>query len=504
MKNLNLCTDSWLPVRMCSGACVRVSLEEFFAQAHEISDLILAAHERISIMRLLICIAQRAINGPEDREEWEDCKEDIVPKALEYLQQWRTAFNLLGEDGAFLQPSNVEHRKPEDWGALSKISLSSAEGNTSALFDNAAGTERFVPLSQIAVDLITFQNFAPPGTIGVTNWSGVQTGVKSPDSAPGSPCVPESAIHLFICGENLLDTLWYNLRTREEIKELRNGMGVPIWELMPLRMEHEEAVQNATTTYLGRLVPLSRVVKISMSADKCLVSKGIHYPVYRDKELMYYESTMSIKVSEDKEQRITRQIVGANIDRAMWRNLPALLHWFSAKKVKPFARPDVQDLPSHFGIWVGALVLDQAKILGTMEDYYEHLDRKYVGVSADKQQAVLMGMADSGVEAVKNALSVYYKCFNTQFENKKSVFACAEKNYWSWLTLKKHVYISCLGIAESDSADRRTVWAKIIRQAACKTFDLLVSRNNTRQLAAWARARRVLPSITKILKHNDK
>lgn len=502
MKNLNLCTDPWLPVRMRSGACVRVSLEEFFSKAHEISDLILAAHERISIMRLLICITQRALNGPEDREEWEDCKEDIVPRALSYLKQWRLAFNLLGEDGAFLQPAGVKACKSGDWGDLSKISISSAEGNTPALFDNDAGTERFVSLAQIAIDLISFQNFAPGGTIGVTSWASVQTGVKSPDSAPSGPCAPASAIHLFVCGENLLDTLWYNLCTREEIIHYRSDMGLPVWEFMPSHMEHDDAIQNATTTYLGRLVPLSRVVKISMSADKCLSSKGISYPVYSERELIYYESTMSVTRAKDNQLLI----VGANIDRAMWRSLPALLHRFSVEN-KSFACLEEQDLPSHYGIWVGALVLDRAKVLGTMEDYYEHLDRKYVGVSADKRQAVLMGMADFGMKLVKKALCSYYESFNSRFENKKGVFACAEKHYWSWLTLKKRVYVNCLGVTEDDielqSADKMT-WARIIKQAAYRTFDLLVSRRNTRQLAAWARFRRLLPTIKQLLNDDGK
>lgn len=500
-KNLNLCTDPWLPVRLCSGSCMLVSLEEFFSTAHEISDLILAAHERISIMRLLICIAQRAINGPEDREQWEECRDEISLKSVEYLRKWRHAFNLLGEDGAFLQVAGVEARKPNDWGDLSKISMSCAEGNTPSLFDNSAGTQRSVSLSQIAIDLITYQNFAPGGTIGVTLWSGVQTGQKSPDSAPAGPCVPSSAIHLFVCGENLLDTIWYNLCTNEDISLHRNGLGVPIWEKMPTHMEDEEAVLNATTTFLGRLVPISRVVKISADAEKCLLSKGIGYPVYsEDKALLYYESTMSVMRTKDNKLRI----VGADIDRAMWRNLPALLHRFTTD-FKSLISLQLQDLPSHYGIWVGAMILDQAKVLGTMEDYYEHLDRKYVGVAADKRQATLMGMADHGIKSVRSALLSYYSFLNNPFDNKKQVFSYAEKNFWSWLTLHKKMYVSCLGIADDDGdlyVNGTTTWAKIIRQAAYKTFDLLASRNNVRQLSAWARARRLLPSITKLLNEN--
>ena len=494
--NLNLCTDSWLPVRLRTGSCVRLSLESFFASSHEVSDLVLATHERISVMRLLICIAQRAINGPADREEWEECKEKISPKSVDYLRKWRNAFNLLGENGAFLQPTGVCARELKDWGRLSKISMTSAEGNTPSLFDNSAGNERSSSLAQVAIDLLTFQNFAPGGTIGVTIWSGVQTGVKAPDSAPAAPCVPSSAIHLFVWGENMLDTIWYNLCTNDEVSHYRKGMGVPIWENMPTSMEHEEAIQNATTTYLGRLVPLSRVVKISTNADRCLVSKGIHYPVYSsDKNLLYYESSMSVVRTKDNMLRI----VGADIDRAMWRNLPALLHRFSPE-VKSFACLEEQDLPEHYGIWVGAMVLDQAKILGTMEDYYEHLDREYVGMAADKRQAMLMGMADNGIKCVKAALLSYYTHLNNPFENKKEVFSCAEKYFWSWLTLHKSAYINCLGTADEACESYITgigMWNKIIGGAARRAFDLLASRNSVRQLSAWARARRLLTTNTK-------
>ena len=502
-QNLNLCTDPWIPVRMRSGACQRVSLENFFKEARDISDMILPAHERISVMRLLICIVQRAINGPHNREEWDECKENIAPCSIAYLKEWRHAFNLIGKDGAFLQPTCVEARKGDDWGDMSKISMSLAEGNTPTLFDNAAGSLRRTELWQMALDLLAFQNCAPGGTIGVVMWNNVQTGTKAPDSAPGGPCIPYSAIHLFVCGENMLETIWYNLCTCKEFAPFRKGMGKPIWEFMPSGMNDTKAIENATMTYLGRLVPMSRVVKIAETADKCLTARGLTYPVYsEDKELLYYESTMSVVLDKNN----SRHIVGADIYKAMWRNLPALLHRFS-RQSKSFTCMDEQDLPEHYGIWIGAMVLDQAKVLGPMEDYYEHLDKVHVGHAADKRQAILMRMADKGISLVKSALMSYYSYINSPFDNKKQVFLHAEKTFWGKLTAKKHIYMRCLGVTAEKPELYNAVnssWGDAICSSAASTFDLLVSRNTVPQLAAWARARQKLPNNKRIMQDNGR
>lgn len=492
MKNLNLCTDPWLPVRMCTGSCVRVSLEEFFLKAYEISDLILAAHERIAIMRLLICITQRAIDGPCDRDEWEECKDDIVSKSVPYLQQWRHAFNLLGENGAFLQPKGVEACNSSAWGSLSKISLSAAEGNNPTLFDNAAGSGRKFSLPQVAIDLITFQNFALCGLVGVALLNGRSLGTSKSHSASDAPCAPKSALHLFVYGSDMLETIWLNLCTVDDFRMFRVGMGLPVWEMMPQSIDDASAIQNATQTYLGRLVPMSRVVKISTDGESCIVAKGVEYPVYANKnELLYFESSMTITLDDD-----TRHIVGANLNKAIWRNLPALLHRFSTTG-KMFSRLDETDLPDSYGVWVGALIRvdGKQKILGTMEDRFEHLGRNHVGVSADKVQADLMGLANRGMNSVKAAIEEYHIALNDPFENKKNVIQYAEGLYWGRLSSSRNVYLNALSMSKAEMAafeSCRDQWISEVCKAADDTFNLVASHDGVRQLSAWVRARQKL------------
>lgn len=510
--NLNLCTDPWLPVRMKSGDCIRVSLEDLFQKGNEISDLVLAAHERVSIMRLLICIAQRAIDGPSDRDEWDECMEDIAPAAVKYLQGWRHAFNLLGEDGAFLQVKGVEPCNDSSWKSMGALSLSSAEGNNPTLFDNSAGKMRSFSLAQTAIDLITFQNFAPGGTMGTAVWAGEKTGKEASDKVPAAPCTPKSAIHQFIIGRNIIYTIWLNMCPIENIRAFRTGMGRPVWEQMPVKMDDCEARKNATLSYLGRLVPVSRTIKIAPDAQSCIVARGLTYPVYDvNNKLQYFESSMSFDIKDGE-----RFILGADLNRALWRSLPAILHRYGHKRLDMIGL-DEEDLPENFGVWVGALVYDRAKVLGEIDDYFERLTRYHVGSSAFAVQVKLMEYAAKGANAILGAVKEYYNNIrpyqvSKNEKSKKSdvyeeLIKKAHNNskllYWGYLTARKDLYIKAIGVLAQDGKNGDGAldeWLSAICEGARETFNRVVPCDSVRQMAAWAGALRYLPtkfSITK-------
>lgn len=86
-------------MRWISGGVGRVSLFELFERGREIGDLVLEPHERIAVMRLLLCIVHRAIEGPKDKDEREECEDEIIPKSLKYLKQWEHVFNLVSDMG---------------------------------------------------------------------------------------------------------------------------------------------------------------------------------------------------------------------------------------------------------------------------------------------------------------------------------------------------------------------------------------------------------------------
>ena len=66
---MNLTTDPWIPVLWNDGATRAATLADIFVCGQDIRDLAVRPHERIALMRLFLCVAHAALDGPGDREE---------------------------------------------------------------------------------------------------------------------------------------------------------------------------------------------------------------------------------------------------------------------------------------------------------------------------------------------------------------------------------------------------------------------------------------------------
>ena len=164
---MNLTGDPWIPVVFADGRSQLASLVDAFGRGDEILDLVVTPPQRIALTRLLVCIAQAALDGPRDEGEWRTCRERIGPSAVDYLARWRDRFELYGE-GAFLQVSNLV---ATDNATLDKLDFGLAAGNNAALSDHEAGPEgRQQSPAWTALMLLTFQCFSPGGTIGTSTW----------------------------------------------------------------------------------------------------------------------------------------------------------------------------------------------------------------------------------------------------------------------------------------------------------------------------------------------
>ena len=131
---MNLSTDAWIPIVWTEGKPGIVSLCEAFEQSHEIQDLAVRPHERIALMRLLICIAQAALDGPTDHDDWKGCRSRIVSSAVDYLQRRRHVFELFGTGQRFLQLPNLNKAPTKSTGGDDE------EGNSTSKLDLALAT----------------------------------------------------------------------------------------------------------------------------------------------------------------------------------------------------------------------------------------------------------------------------------------------------------------------------------------------------------------------------
>jgi CRISPR system Cascade subunit CasA len=267
---MNLTTDPWIPIVWANGLPGTVSLHNMFARGEDIRDLAVRPHERIALMRLLICIAQTALDGPTDHDDWKACRSTVTPAARDYLKRWQKAFELFGDGKRFLQVEGLKKlgnkNDDEEGNSVSKLDLALATGNNSTLFDNGGGSDRDFSAARLALGALTFQCFSPGGRIGVAEWHTNSTPGKG--SSDHAPCIAGSMLHAVIRGNDLLDTIHSNLMSKEQVVRFfgKKAWGKPVWEQMPSKLADKAAIENATQTYLGRLVPLSRSIVLRMIA----------------------------------------------------------------------------------------------------------------------------------------------------------------------------------------------------------------------------------------------
>ena len=122
--SFDLITEPWLPVRMRDGRTREVGLHDAFALAHDIAgfDVEFPTQEP-ALLRLLLAICYRALEGPENRDEWEGLWASPtlpVERFSRYFARWRERFDLFHPAAPFfgsphLEPAGKDGIRPASW-----------------------------------------------------------------------------------------------------------------------------------------------------------------------------------------------------------------------------------------------------------------------------------------------------------------------------------------------------------------------------------------------------
>ena len=471
---MNLTTDPWIPVIVPAGAQQSVSLQGLFASAREVRDLSVKPHEKIALLRLLICITQAALNGPENSANWETCRDEIPARVKAYLEKWQAAFALFGDGPRFLQVPGLKPGKEEgDGNPATKLDLALASGNNASIFDNAAGDLRAVDPARLALTLLTFQCFAPGGRVGIAKWNGADTSGKG--SSNHAPCVPSGMLHTFLHGACLLDTLHLNLLNKEEIADLPGGgWGRPIWETPVTAAGDKAAIANATKTYLGRLVPLSRAVRLDAGGLAMILANGLDYPIYP----IFREPAATVVQRKDEPA-----ILGISLGRSIWRQLSAITvkrHHSSAEINGPLALANLGE-DRGATLWIGALATDKAKIEDVVEGAYD--------VPAGMFRDAGRRLYEEGVnlaESWQTAMWKSIKAYATTLKLEPPPYERGRQYFWTLVEQHVPKLLKLAGAPELAGDLQATDWGKAAKQTAYAAYEFACPHQSPRQIEAFA------------------
>lgn len=490
----NLVDEPWLPVtlgdgfpdRDLRGPAPRVSLHEVFHYGDRIIDLHCYPHERIALMRLLICIAQRALDGPETEEEWRGCCPRIGPEAVKYLNENKRCFNLLGDGPRFLQMRGNSQGK-----RFSMQKLRFVDKDASTLFDAHVGPSCELSPAEAAVSLVAFQSFAAGGRVE-----------GSSASLAGGLCREGSALHAFICGTSLLETVWFNTVPKEQLAK-KEGMtvGNPSW--------HQE--RNPAKSFLYRLAPIARYLWLEDDLAYCEGTGGQDFSTFERNSIR--ELTTAVKLNpqgRNRREQLVSGTSGKGLPKAAWRELHSVAILRSAQqRGGPAALEHIQTLrekSNSLRLWCGALVgggKNRAAAVGDIVEgafllpvgFVESVNtvndlRSSCGPNLTYREGV--EFSDHWQDQLKEAVKMYHKRL-ADTERASIAANQAASRYWTALEQLAEPILLWDVAMRSDkywSSDSnwmaKSPWGKEVKKAAHDAYDFACPHATPRQIRAYA------------------
>lgn len=477
MPDFNLIRNPWIAVRWLAGNHSLVGLDELFRHAAEIADLDCVAHERISLMRLLVCITQAALGAPADYSCWADFGEEMGASVPAYLARADVSphFDLFGNGPRFLQCKAASGDKSYP---ACQMSFTMAAGNSPTLFDHFGEAQRVMDPAFLARLLLCYQNFFVGGSMAS----------KVKGNGPSL-----KMLHTFLIGENLKRTILANCLD----SELAPDLGKPYWELGAPDEIKGAAAKQAAESYLGRLVPLSCRLDVTGNPQDGYaihIDQGLEYPAYPAS----LEPSATV-IPWKEEFRLLR----ADTSRGIWRDLHCLA---VLRRADSQAQAAPRIIQSHIfehedgdvELWVGELIkAKDAKILDGIEDRFTVPHRLFTELGRTVY-AKGVQHADTQSTGIYSAVKAYAE----SMMNASAPVETAQQHYWNSLDLQRQLLLDLVRdpapLGSNNFGEADDPWSLAVRKAAYAAYDHACPRSTPRQIEAYALGlRRLRPKFTK-------
>ncbi len=500
---MNLVNDPWIPVILQDKSSATVSLRDIFTRGETIADLAANPCQRIALMRLLICVAQAALDGPADEAEWRTCRGRLASAALAYLDKWQHRFNLFGEH-AFLQVDGLENPDDSFVKPITTLDATSANGGTglTMLWDHAAtSSESSVDEIAIPLFLLCYLNFSCSGKVGKAQWRG------SVFNGSAATAPSHNFLHTYLLGRNIVDTIHFNLVSKEIVKSSVcvgdfTKWGNPVWESMPKSPDDKDAMCNAAETYLGRLVPLSRLVLLMKHDGRrysCMV--GPPPECLKMKRIPFLrEPAATVRLSKKDG---APYYLSAKAGRHIWRDLEAILaldQEGGTLALLPFMQTFVfPQQTTCFRVWIGGSVRGDNE--GKYDDLVEwsaelpsacFLDRSLTayktGISLAEQTE---GCLRAALEKYNQPICDKPAKGNIKFirDSKQIPYNLAKTLYWQSLDGSFSVLLEAV---EKNTVLSFEAWRRVIDSALRAAYAQTCPHATPRQIQAYARGLKVI------------
>ena len=217
--SFNLLDEPWIRVTRLDGAPDEVSLLSLFREATDIAGIHgEIASQDTAVLRLLLAICHRAMDGPEDLDVWEEYWREpgsLGRDAVDHLERHRERFDLRDPERPFFQVAGIRTASGKLWGLKSLIA---DVPNNNPLFTTriAEGLES-IGWAEAARWLVHVHAFDPAG---IRSGAVGDPLAKQGRSFPIGTGWAGQIGTVTVMGENLERTLLLNTVVCEEIPDL--------------------------------------------------------------------------------------------------------------------------------------------------------------------------------------------------------------------------------------------------------------------------------------------
>ncbi|MBI5552156.1 MAG: type I-E CRISPR-associated protein Cse1/CasA [Desulfobacterales bacterium] len=514
---MNVAFDPWIPVVTLAGVRKLVSLKQIFTEGKEFSDLTVRPHERVALMRLFLCVAHASLDGPKEYEEWCQVQVRLPDCAEKYLTEWKDSFELFHETKPWLQIKKLEGVAKDDerstkTSPVALLDFELATGNNSTLFDHfGLMKNRKIELERMVLNLLTFLNFSSGGGAPVAQWEKTKT---SQVGNPDAPCLSQSMAHCLFRGRSLAETIHLNMPTHEAVNRTYKSfktdkksttisdlpLGKPVWEYFPdSPLVASDKVVNATRTYIGRLVPISRWVRLIENSDQMYCCNGFRYDTFKDG--FASEPTAAVRLNKKKDKNgielVERKVVKIDPLKALWRELSALLVKRSAFGLGGPLAMENAPWEAEFDFHVCAMTRDQASMDIAVESVF-HITPSFSENMPIYQAEVLV--AENYSKKLRLAIEKYRSSIDgdwnqrvgrtqpkDQFALKMRLAETAFSSFWTMVEKNLPILFRHIeAIGTNDAIPTRDSWRRMTFSAACKAYKVACGQETPRQIRAFS------------------